>query len=192
MSKKTVTLLSALILFAYQYYSSTLSQSTILGTQTVAVTPTITLIQPLPTPLSGTMLVKKIVDGDTIKIMDGTSSKTIRLIGVDTPETVDPRKTIQCFGNEASLFTKSLVEGQLVTVQSDETQELTDKYGRTLAYVYLSDGTLVNEKIIRSGYGYEYTYDVPYRYQKEFKEAQAQAEAEGRGLWNTSTCQGKR
>lgn len=190
MSKKQISLIVSLILLGYYYFTSSSSQGSILGTQNTTVTSKITL--PPTQPSTGQYMVTKVVDGDTIKIREGTHTTTIRLIGVDTPETVDPRKSVQCFGHEASDFMKSLVDGKSVSLQSDPTQQRYDKYGRLLAYVYLPDGTLVNEKIIRSGYGYEYTYDVPYQYQKQFKEAQKLAESEGKGLWSSSTCDGKR
>lgn len=189
MSKKKVSLILSLILLAYYYFTSGSSYPSILGTKDVA-TPTPFVSHPQIKP--GQYLVTKVVDGDTIKVSDGAHTTTVRLIGVDTPETVDPRKSVQCFGHEASNFTKSLLDNKTVTLTSDPTQQQYDKYGRMLAYVYLPDGTLINEKIIRSGYGYEYTYDVPYQYQKQFKEAQKLAESEGSGLWSSSTCQGKR
>ncbi len=190
MSKKNISLVLSIILAVIYYATSTSSHPEILGTKNVVIAPPISVTQ--TQVVIGQYAVTKVVDGDTIKVTRENEMKTVRLIGVDTPETVDPRKTVQCFGKEASDFTKSLLDGQTVTLQSDNTQQVTDKYGRMLAYVYLSDGTLVNEKIIRSGYGYEYTYNVPYIHQKEFKEAQRLAELEGNGLWSASTCQGKR
>lgn len=191
MSKKNISLILSLLLLLYYTVTSIPSHPSTLGAKTVTQPP-VTNTSVKSTTISGEYVVKKVVDGDTIKVVTGTSVKTVRLIGVDTPETVDPRKTVQCFGVEASNFTKSLLTGKTVTLESDPTQQLVDKYGRMLAYVYLPDRTLINEKIIRSGYGYEYTYAVPYIHQKEFKEAQKLAESEGIGLWSMSTCSGKR
>jgi len=119
----------------------------------------------------------RVIDGDTI-VLD--RNEKIRLIGVDTPETKDPRKTIQYFGEEAYKFTKRLVEGKKVTLEYD--QFLTDKYGRTLAYVYLEDGTFVNAEIIRQGYGFAYT-QYPFKYLEEFRAYEREAREKGRGLW---------
>src|SRR5439155_26557732 len=93
--------------------------------------------------------VVRVVDGDTI-VLDG--DEKVRLIGVDTPETVHPRKPVERFGHDASAFTRRLLQGERVALGFD--QQRTDRYGRTLAYVYLTDGRLANEEIIRQGYGH--------------------------------------
>lgn len=129
----------------------------------------------------------KISDGDTITLSE---IGTIRMIGVDTPETVDPRKTVQCFGKEASDFTKGQLSVAKVYLEFDETQGRIDKYGRTLAYVFKEDGTNYNKQLISEGFAHEYTYKLPYKYQADFKQAQADAKAQGRGLWNANTCNG--
>ena len=87
--------------------------------------------------VSAAQLVERVVDGDTI-VVRGVGR--VRLIGVDTPETVDPRRPVEFFGREASAFTKRLLEGQRVRLEYD--WERADRYGRTLAYVYLRDGML--------------------------------------------------
>ena len=130
----------------------------------------------------------KVVDGDTVTLSIKGVSETIRLIGVDTPETVDPRKTVQCFGREASDKTKSLLTGRKVTIEKDPTQGDRDRYGRLLAYVYRDDGLFVNKYLVEYGYGHEYTYHVPYKYQTEFKVAQKTAESRQRGLWAAGVC----
>lgn len=127
-----------------------------------------------------TYTVLDIVDGDTIK---ASEIGTIRLIGVDTPETVDPRKEVQCFGIEASNKTKEFLTNKNIRLEYDLTQGMTDKYGRILAYVYREDGLFINLELIKQGYAYEYTYSVPYKYQTEFKQAQANARASLLGLW---------
>lgn len=106
--------------------------------------------------------------------MDGTR-ETIRLIGIDTPETVDPRKPVQCFGGEASNKAKELLSGKKVRIEKDSTQGDRDKYGRLLTYIYREDGLFFNKYMIEQGYAYEYTYDTPYKYQAEFKEAEKYA-----------------
>jgi micrococcal nuclease len=119
----------------------------------------------------------RVIDGDTI-VLDG--EETVRLIGVDTPETKDPRKPVQYFGQEAYEFTRSLVEGKRVRLEYD--QERNDKYGRTLAYVYLEDGTFLNTEIIKQGYGFAYT-QFPFKYLEEFRQYEREARENERGLW---------
>lgn len=140
------------------------------------------------TPASDTYQVIKVVDGDTLVINKNGSSETVRLIGIDTPETVDPRKTVQCFGKEASDMTKSLLVGRQVRIETDPTQGERDKYDRLLAYVYRDDGLFINKYLIENGYAHEYTYRLPYRYQADFKAAQKIAQTEHRGLWAPDVC----
>lgn len=134
--------------------------------------------------------VTQVVDGDTVKVnMNGTVT-TLRLIGMDTPETVDPRKPVQCFGTEASNKAKELLVGKKIRIEKDSTQGELDKYGRTLAYVYREDGLFFNKYMIEQGYAHEYTYNTPYKYQAEFKTAQTSARDNQRGLWSPNTCNG--
>lgn len=135
--------------------------------------------------------VVSVVDGDTIKIVYQGALTSVRLIGVNTPETVDPRKNVECFGVEASNYLKNLLSGKKITIESDSTQSDRDKYGRLLRYVYL-DNVDVNQKIISDGYGYEYTYNIPYNKQEAYKNAQKDAESNERGLWAPSACTAKR
>ncbi len=136
--------------------------------------------------------VTKVTDGDTIHVdMNGTN-ETIRLIGINTPETVDPRTPVQCFGKEASARMKELVAGKIVRLEYDDTQSLRDVYNRLLAYVYLEDGEMINRKMVAEGYAYEYTYMTPYKYQKEFRDLQNLARTSGRGLWSKDTCNGSK
>jgi micrococcal nuclease len=121
--------------------------------------------------------VTRVVDGDTVVLATlGTS----RLIGVDTPETVDPRKQVQAFGREASAFTKTLLLNKAVRIERD--QAATDKYGRALVYVYLADGRLANLEIIRAGFGHAYL-QFPFSKMDEFRVAEREARSQQRGLW---------
>lgn len=122
-------------------------------------------------------VVKRVVDGDTIKVQ---GVGTIRLIGVDTPETVHPKKPVERFGREASRFTKELLTGKKVRLEYDF--EKTDRYNRVLAYVYLEDGTLVNAEIIKRGYGHAYTR-FPFKRLEEFRKLERDARLAKRGLW---------
>jgi micrococcal nuclease len=142
-----------------------------------------------PTPQQTYFTVIKVIDGDTLSVdMDGTK-ETIRLLGINTPESVDPRKPVECFGKEASAMASELLSGKRIRIEKDLTQGDRDKYGRLLAYVYREDGLFFNKKMIEGGYAYEYTYNLPYRYQAEFKEAQRMAEEWKRGLWAPGVCE---
>jgi micrococcal nuclease len=121
--------------------------------------------------------VERVVDGDTLIVED---VGRVRLIGVDTPETVDPRRPVERFGREASEFLRRLVNGRSVRLEYD--RERRDQYGRTLAYVFLPDGTFVNEEIIRQGYGFAYTR-VPFKYLERFRGREREAREARRGLW---------
>ncbi len=142
-------------------------------------------------PQSGLVSVVSVVDGDTIKVNLDGKTETLRLIGMDTPEIVDPRKPVQCFAREASSKAKELLSGKKVKLESDSTQGERDKYDRLLRYVYLEDGTLYDKWMITEGFAHEYTYDSnPYRYQADFKAAEKQARDQSKGFWGTNTCNG--
>jgi endonuclease YncB( thermonuclease family) len=138
--------------------------------------------------LAGPYRVVKVVDGDTLVVDIDGSATTLRLIGLDTPETLDPRKPVQCFGREASDRAKALLTDQYVRLEYDKTQGVLDKYDRTLAYIYLPDGTLFNEYMIAEGFAHEYTYNLPYQYQKRFQDAEDAARTGLRGLWADAAC----
>jgi micrococcal nuclease len=121
--------------------------------------------------------VVRVVDGDTL-LLDG--NERVRLIGVDTPESVDRRRPVEYYGKEASAFTRRLAEGKRVRLAFD--QQRKDRYGRTLAYVHLEDGTLLNAEIIRQGYGQAYTR-FPFRYLEQFRAYEREAREQRRGLW---------
>ena len=96
------------------------------------------------------------IDGDTVKIDYNGKATNVRLIGVDTPETVHPSKPVEAYGKEASNFTKNLLQGESVYLRFDI--DKTDKYGRLLAYLYRApDGLFVNLEIVRQGYSHAYT-----------------------------------
>ncbi len=128
-----------------------------------------------------------VIDGDTIKIDYYGVATSVRLVGVNTPETVDPRKTVECFGIEASNYLKSVLSGKYVKLERDYSQSDRDVYDRLLRYVYLNDED-VGYKIIRNGYGQEYTYYVPHKKMNLYKMAQKEAEENERGLWSPTAC----
>lgn len=144
------------------------------------------------TPSSTLPFVETVVDGDTIKVrLPSGQLETVRFLGIDTPETVDPRRPAGCFGKEASNRTKELLTGKNVRLEIDPSQGNRDKYGRLLRYIYLSDNTLVNAELVSEGYARVYTA-FPTSKLKEFLELQKQARLAGRGLWNAKTCAGGR
>lgn len=126
--------------------------------------------------------VSKVIDGDTIELENG---QRVRYIGIDTPETVDPRRPVGCFGKEASNRNKGLVEGKIVILQKDISD--TDKYGRLLRYIYLplEDKTtlFVNDYLIREGFAKSSTYPPDVKFTDRFKSAEEEARLNNRGLW---------
>lgn len=134
----------------------------------------------------------EVIDGDTIKVDYEGKTETVRLIGLNTPETVDPRTTVQCFGLEASKRAKELLTGKSVQLEADESQSNRDKYNRLLRYAVFEDNTNFNKQMIAEGFAYEYTYEVPYKYQQDFKNAQAEASNGSKGLWSPATCNGQK
>lgn len=134
-----------------------------------------------------TAQVVKVIDGDTIEVSVNGKTEKIRVIGINTPETVDPRRPVQCFGREASIFAKQKLLGKTVILETDPTQGERDKYQRLLRFVFIDGVVDYGEMIIREGYGNEYTYDLPYKYQSEYKLAEQEARTAGRGLWS-DTC----
>ena len=130
--------------------------------------------------------VKQFIDGDTIEVdMNGTAEK-VRFIGVDTPETHDPRKQVQCFGVAAATFTKQQIGNNAVRLEADPTNTNRDRYSRLLRYVYTPDGRLINAEIIKQGYGFAYV-SFPFTKLEEFKGYQKQAQSQNLGLWGSCT-----
>ncbi|MGG1660219.1 thermonuclease family protein [Brevibacillus sp. NRS-1366] len=122
--------------------------------------------------------VKRVVDGDTFELATG---EKVRMIGMDTPETVKPNHPVDPYGKEASNFTKELLADQKVTLKFDV--EPYDKYKRLLAYVYLPDGTFVNEKLVRDGYARIMTIPPNVAHADLFLAAEREAREQNRGLW---------
>jgi micrococcal nuclease len=123
--------------------------------------------------------VTHVVDGDTIRIGD----ERIRLIGVDTPETRKPGSPVECFGKQATAFTKRLVLGRKVRLELDV--EHRDRYGRLLAYVTRAkDGLPVNAELVRRGYALPLTVPPNVKRAAEYARLAGEARAAGRGLWS--------
>ncbi len=139
----------------------------------------------------GTYQVARVVDGDTIDVDSDGEHARIRILGINTPETVDPRKPVQCFGPEASHEAKQLLTGKTVTLKADPTQDDRDKYGRFLRYVTMEDGADFGKFMISEGYAYEYTFHTANQHQAQYRAAQKAAKLAKRGLWSPTTCRGK-
>jgi micrococcal nuclease len=136
---------------------------------------------------AGAASVERVVDGDTIIVRIGGRRERVRLLGIDTPESVKPDTPVQCFALAASARTKALLPpGTAVRLVRDV--DLRDQYGRLLAYVYRArDGLFVNLALVREGYAVTYTFPPNVAHADELRAAAADARAAGRGLWSACT-----
>jgi micrococcal nuclease len=125
------------------------------------------------------VFVTRVIDGDTIEIEGG---QKVRYIGIDTPETVDPRTSVQCYGEEAAAENKKLVEGKQVRLEKDVSN--TDKYGRLLRYIYVGD-VFVNKFLVEQGFAFSSSYPPDIKYQDIFTKAEKEARGAKRGLWGS-------
>ena len=138
----------------------------------------------LSTPLSShvsherSAQVRRVVDGDTVVL---TSGERVRYIGMDTPELHHPRKPVQPYAREAMEYNRNLVEGKVIRMEFDVDRY--DRYGRLLAYVYLSDGTFVNAELVRQGYAQLLTIPPNVKHTDLFVKFQREARENNRGLW---------
>jgi endonuclease YncB( thermonuclease family) len=121
-----------------------------------------------------------VVDGDTIEVEVAGQRKTVRYIGVNTPETVAPNRPVQCYGPEASTANKAMVEGKIVYLEKDVSE--TDSFGRLLRYVYRPEA-FVNAELVKQGYAQAATYPPDVKYTQLFVQLEEQARSAGRGLW---------
>lgn len=127
-------------------------------------------------------VVERVVDGDTFVLANG---ERVRLIGVDTPESVKPGEEPEPYGKEAGQYTKKMLEGKKVRLELDVSER--DRYGRLLAYVYLEDGTFFNELLLSEGYARVLTVPPNVKYAERFLAAERAAREAGRGLWGLET-----
>jgi len=146
-------------------------------TKPIKVTGEATSTASLTATNSATVRVIRVIDGDTIEIENG---QKVRYIGIDTPESVDPGRPVQCFGREASAENKRLVEGKVVRLEKDITE--TDTYGRLLRYVYVDD-LFINDYLVRQGFAHASTFPPDVKFAKQFVKAQEEAMDNNRGLW---------
>jgi micrococcal nuclease len=131
-------------------------------------------------------LMTRVVDGDTAEARLSGASIDVRLIGVDTPETVHPFEPVECFGPAASSFTRRSLEGERIRLEFDVQRR--DQYGRTLAYVWLGD-RLFNRVLVARGFAQVATYPPNVKYVEQFIRAQRSAREHDRGLWKA--CRGR-
>ena len=159
--------------------------SQILGEKSIE-NPPVSTQSALVAPADNTkFLVTKVIDGDTFHIKINSADISVRMIGIDTPETVDPRRAVGCFGKKASDETKRLLEGKIVVLTKDITD--TDKYNRLLRYVFLpisgGESLFVNDYLVRQGFAKYYTYPPYVKYNDRFLQAEKEARENLRGLW---------
>ena len=145
-------------------------------------------------------VVTRVVDGDTIEVEitgrrggPGAGEAavgreyTVRLIGIDTPESVDPRRPVECFGREASAATEALLAGEEVRLVKDVSE--TDRFDRLVRYVYLGE-EMANARLVVNGYANAYTYPPDVRHSSLFVALEREARDDDRGLWSPDTCSG--
>ncbi|MBI5127650.1 thermonuclease family protein [Candidatus Roizmanbacteria bacterium] len=166
--KKIATLLTVLVIF-FQLIFNRKS----LNIASFFLTPTI------KKSISETFKVTRVIDGDTVEIED---KRRIRYIGINSPELHDPRRPIQCFGQQAYEENKKLAEGKTIRLEKDVSE--TDKYKRLLRYVYVGD-IFINDYLVRQGFAQKSTFPPDVKYADLFADAQKEAEENNRGLWAT-------
>lgn len=199
-TKKTLFVVLGFFIFIFSMGSSNPSENTTQKTvaettpkakEEATITPEIPTETIEPAPEKKLYSVLRVVDGDTVAVEIEGKEEVLRLIGINTPETVDPRKPVQCFGIEASNKAKETLNGKKVSIEADNTQNDLDKYNRPLRYIYLENGTNFNKMMIEEGYAFEYTYSsIPYKYQTDFKNAEKTAREQKKGLWAETACSG--
>ncbi|HEY4228455.1 MAG TPA: thermonuclease family protein [Candidatus Limnocylindrales bacterium] len=134
----------------------------------------------------------RVVDGDTIHARLNGKDEDVRIIGLDSPETSKPNTPVECFAREATAAAKRLLRpGDHILLQADPTQAKRDRFGRLLAHVFLANGTLFAETMIRHGWAVHDIYGgVPSIHADRLAAAQDAAKAAQAGLWSPTTCNG--
>ena len=131
--------------------------------------------------------VNRVVDGDTIEVILAGKKEKVRLIGIDAPETVDPRRPVGCYGVEASKEMTSLVANRNVTLKTDSQSSDRDKYQRLLRYVYTENGDFINAEMVQKGYAFAYKV-FPFDYLEVFSDYEKEARDSDLGLWDPNVC----
>lgn len=136
-------------------------------------------------PVGANATVVRVVDGDTLVLSIGGRNEKSRLIGINSPESVDPRRPVECFGKEASRHLEELLP-RGTAVRAERDAEARDRYGRLLTYVYrAADGLFVNLAQVRDGFAQVYTFPPNVAHVEEFRAAEAAARQAGAGLWSS-------
>lgn len=150
------------------------------------VSPSPSPIPPISSASAELVVVKRVIDGDTIELSDG---RKVRYIGIDTPELHHPNNKVQCFGKEAMEKNRELVEGKEIRLIRDISD--TDRYKRLLRYIYIGDpsagsgqATFINEYLVREGYARQSTFPPDVAYVELFKAAAEEARMQNKGLWS--------
>ena len=134
----------------------------------------------------------RVIDGDTVVLQKNGVDYKIRLIGVDTPETVHPLKPVEWYGKEASQFLRNLLRGESVYLAYETKTAELDRYGRVLAYLYRApDSLFVNLEIVRQGYGHAYT-QYPFKHMELFRSYERKAQEARKGLWSQWSTPGSK
>lgn len=153
--------------------------------------------QPRPAPLpygvdnDGEHEVTRVIDGDTFEVDYGGELETVRIIGIDAPETVHPGRAPECFGAEATAHLATLIMGEMVRLEIDASQDSRDRYQRLLRHVFVGEDNIA-QLLLSGGYAYEYTHARAYEYRLDYLDAQTEARDQSRGLWAEDTCDGQR
>lgn len=136
----------------------------------------------------GLYTIARYVDGDTIVVNMNGTKETVRFIGIDTPETHKPNTPVQCYGPAAAAHTQNAIKaaGGKVRLASDSLSTNRDRYNRLLRYVYLPDGTDLNEVNVQQGYAFYYPY-FPFTKKAQFQADEQAAMAAHKGLWGACT-----
>jgi len=158
----------------------------------VPTSTTVTTTSTQATKVQTNALVVHVVDGDTVDVkLDTEPNKQyrVRLLGVNTPETVDPRRPVQCFGKEASDFAKKTLSGKRIKLEADPQADERDKYDRLLRNIILEDGTDFNALLVKDGYAQAYVSFPQNPARKvELRKLESEAKAAGAGLWAPGAC----
>ncbi len=140
-------------------------------------------------PTESGWVVSRVVDGDTVHVVRDGVDLTVRLIGINSPESVKPGAPVECYGPEASDFAKAALTGRAVRLEYDASQGRTDQYGRTLAYLWVERPagvpTLFNRTAVQQGFAFERQYGrTPYAWKQVLRAAQKRAQSARAGLWS--------
>lgn len=140
--------------------------------------------------IDGEHIITRVVDGDTQAVRLCGIEQTMRLIGINTPETHDTKTGVQCYGKEAEQKAKELLLGKKVHLETDPSQGKTgrDMHGRLLVYIILPSGKNYAEYMIAEGFAHEERYQKSYKYEAQFKAAEQHAQASKKGMWHDDAC----